>query len=199
MYSFIKLFQYITKSKSNSINYIFTRYNKKHLGIVLDIYLIINKFRNATLVKLDIFDKINLFELENMYNIKIYNIISKHTNIYLVTNDITKKSKNVANGYEKYVYGKVQNNKLFNHYQTEIGKLLEYFTPFKYKSKNTIIDSITYKIYYNDILLSSDIYGPQSLYNFPNYTKIKNKNKKLQELLKKISKKIYFDMVIKYK
>ena len=59
--------------------------------------------------------------------------------------------------------------------------------------------SITYKIYYNDILISFNIYGPQTLYNFPDIRKIKNKNKKLFNLLKKINNKLNFEMVIKYK
>ena len=80
MYNFLQLFQFITKSTSKEINYIFTKYNTKKLEIILDIYLIINKFRKATLLQLDIFDKINIFELEKMYNIKIYNISNNHSN-----------------------------------------------------------------------------------------------------------------------
>ena len=195
-HNFILLFQYITKSNIESIDNIFSYYNKERLGLILDTYLVINKFRKATLfdTELNFSKKLDIEDFENKYNIKVYKIESKDSSTYLLTTDKSLKTKKIAEGYNKYTYGKLIdkiNRAKYHKYQYEMGKLLEYYTP-----TGSGIGGITYMIYYKEREITS-IYGPQG-FDKLDYCKLNNTNKVLYELLKKIDNNIRYDIIINY-
>jgi len=196
MYDFITLFQFITKSRAKNIDYIFNTFSRKKLEALLDIYLVINGFRKACLTYLSLFPKISIIDLEKQYKVRIYHIQSEFTNVYLFTNDVSKKIEKIARGYEKYTYGKNIVSKQSKYYQQQVGKVLGYYTT-PLDRTTRIIGYIVLKISYGNKFITRDIFN-QTLYDFPDCKRLKPDVIKLNKLLKKVSDKFNFEFIIGY-
>ena len=190
MNNFIKIFNFLTNRKLKNIDKIFEKYNNEKLGEILNIYLTINGFRKTCLTDFN-FSNIDIKKFENTFNIKIYKIESKKKKIkiFLITTLKTDNIKKLSEDYEKHIYNKdnyCDKECIIVH--EKMGKELDYIN-LSVKNNNY---GLVFKIYYNNKIITNNIYI-QSINNNLNNKNLQKINKKMllmNNLLKKISNNI---------
>ena len=193
MTSFIELFQFLTGSKLTDLDKIVKEHREgqqsSELGEVINVYLTLNGFRRACLVYPK--KNINIREFEKRFQAKVYKIESKKKGIkvYLITTSKSKRIKQLAEDYQKYIYDEVVYEPVkIASTQRDMGRVLEYIhTSLR---KQELSGTLSYAIFYKDMQIRNDIYV-QGL-RFGDLTPkeldtIKSKSLLLHNILKQVS------------